>query len=75
MSDEPLIELDADDIRWSLDVLDDEPNHLAMTDEDVLVSSLSEAESYRILAQRAIAALHDLTVKHDRLRETHQRNG
>ncbi|MGE3957590.1 MAG: hypothetical protein AB7H96_12795 [Vicinamibacterales bacterium] len=44
-----------------------------MTDEDLLVETMLEAETYRTTAQTAARALHDLTVEHERLRVSHHR--
>lgn len=40
---------------------------------DLLVEAVLDAQAYRTLAQEAIHALHDLTQRHDRLREQHAR--
>lgn len=42
-------------------------------DRDLLVEALVGAQSYRLLAQQAIHALHELTRSHERLREQHHR--
>lgn len=60
----------ADEICWQL-ALSPAPDLLAMSDEDLLVATLVEADAYRALCLAAIHALHDLTVQHDRLRAQH----
>lgn len=59
--------VNADAIAWTL--ADELP---PASDDDPLVDALLEAQSYRLLAQQAIHALHDLTRERDRLREQHQ---
>lgn len=44
-----------------------------LVDVEVVVDVIIDAQAYRLLAQQAIQALHDLTVDHDRLRRAHYR--
>ena len=60
-------ELRADEIEWELAPLPT-PNFLAMTDEDLLVCAVREAEVYRLLAQQAI---HELADREHRLKAAH----
>jgi hypothetical protein len=55
-------ELTADAIRWDLAPAPDETS--AAT--DLLVDVVIEAQSYRLLAQQAVHALHELQRRHDR---------
>jgi len=64
--------LSASDIRWTLAPVP-APDPLGLSDEDLLVAALSEAESYRALAQVASALLADLRRSYERLREQHHR--
>ena len=61
-----------EDIRWTLAPLP-AADLFAMTDEDLLVETMLEAETYRTTVQAATRALHDLTVEHERLRVRHHR--
>lgn len=64
-------ELAVSDIAWA-----PAPPHLecdATSDEDLLVATLVESDSYRQLAQCAIHELHDLRRELDRLRKKHHR--
>lgn len=51
----------AADITWDLPA-DDEPIE---TGDDVAVLAIVEAQSYRVLAQQALHALHRVTVERD----------
>lgn len=63
--------LTAADISWQLPEL---PTEDRVGDRaDMLVNVLVEAQSYRVLAQQAVHALHGLTDQHDRLRKQHHR--
>jgi hypothetical protein len=59
-------ELTANDITWASAPLE-------ITTDDVLVEALTDAESYRAVAQEALQALAALTAKHKRLLDVHRR--
>jgi hypothetical protein len=56
--------LTADDIQWDLVPPDDCP-----PDDDLLVVAVLDAEVYRLMAQAAIGALRELSLKYSRQRE------
>jgi hypothetical protein len=55
----------AEDIQWNLLPPDDCPPD----DNDLVVVAVLDAEAYRLLAQAAIGALRDLSLKYSRQRE------
>lgn len=67
-----LTPLAADEIRWTPEPIPS-PDPLVLTDEDLIVAALQDAEAYRTALQVAIHQLHNLTRQLDRLREQHQR--
>jgi hypothetical protein len=57
-------ELTANDISWELAAIEAP----ASNDDDLLVRAVTEAQSYRLLAQSALHALHEVTLERDVLR-------
>ena len=60
------------EIRWTPAPVPT-PDPLAMSDEDLLVNLIAEADAYRRLAQASFHALHDLQAEHDRHLRAHHR--
>jgi hypothetical protein len=67
-----LAELQAHEINWGLRSVAPDC-HPPQNGSDIIVDVLVEAQSYRVLAQHAIHALHDLQRQHNQLRESHLR--
>ena len=60
----------ASDIRWTL-APPPVRNPLLLSDEELVVETLAEADAYRLLAQVALARIATLQRNLDRLREQH----
>ena len=60
------------EIRWTLGPLSTR-DPVALSDEDLLVETIRESESYRAVAVQAVAELHDLWRATLRLRRQHER--
>lgn len=62
----------ASEIRWA-PRLPRVPDTLGMSDEDLLVAALSEADAYRSMTQDVLRLLYGERRMHARLREAHHR--
>ena len=54
----------ADDIRWTLAPVEDDPEETA----DLTTNAIVEAQAYRVLAQCALRCVHDVMLERDVLR-------
>lgn len=65
-----MTDLREDEIRWTLEPAPESADACSL--DEMLVDAVLESQSYRLLAQRALQAIHDLTVACDRCREQKQ---